>query len=254
MEVDPTRAAQKIDEMEKAFNPSDIQVNQWQFLTYAQKLLNAITKDPKSLPDEMRVICNNLQQSVLEKGWTNSRYSAVGGFVFLRFIVPAVIRPETFALGKFLKEQKVDDTTSRRNLILIAKGLQNLSNGTVFNEPHMANVNVFIEQNKNSIHSYFDAIAQSFPYIPPEESKWPKAPKDVRHHALACIHKSLVANIEAIENDLQSTSPATAQGLKIFVQSVLGQIGAPIEMGKSDGTPTNYASTAGKVKKEDSRF
>jgi len=118
----------------------------------------------------------------------------------------------------------------------------------------MANVNVFIEQNKTSIHTYFDAIAQSFPYIPPEESKWPKAPKDIRHHALGCIHKNLVANIEGIENDLQSTSPATAQGLKIFVQSVLGQIGAPIEMGKNDSTPTSYASTSGKVKKEDSRF
>jgi len=256
MEVDPVRAAQQVDAMEKSFNPSDIQVNQWQFLTYAQKLLNAITKDPKGLPEEMRVICNNLQQSVIEKGWTNSRYSIVGGFIFLRFIVPAIIRPETFGLGKFLKEQKVDDTTSRRNLILIAKAIQNLSNGTVFNEPHMANVNVFIEQNKNAIHKYFDDVAEPFPYLPPEESKWPRAPKEIRHHSIACIHKNLVANIENIDMALQKTSPATAKGLKIFVQGVLGQIGAPLEMTKSASSDALLGadSSRGNKKNQEPKF
>jgi len=257
MEVDPSRLAQKVDEMESGFNVNDVQVNQWQFLTYAQKLLNSITKDPKALPEEMRVICNNLQQSVLEKGWYTSRYSAVGGFVFLRFIVPSIIRPETFGLGKFLKEQRVDDTTARRNLILVAKALQNLSNGTVFNEPHMANVNVFIEQNKNSIHTYFDEIAKSFPYIAPEESKWPKAPKDIRHQSLGVIHKNLVANIESVDSQLQETSPATAKGLKIFVQGALYQIGEPVDYASVAGGSQSPAVDTTKLikgKKDEVRF
>jgi len=118
----------------------------------------------------------------------------------------------------------------------------------------MANVNVFIEQNRNGIRTYFDTLAEPFPYIPPEESKWPKAPKEVRHHSLACIHKSLVTNIESVDATLQETSPDTAKGLKIFVQGVLGQIGDPMEMSKNTDSVTTTSSTgsSARLKKEDS--
>ena len=52
---------------------------------------------------------------------------AVGGFFFLRFLIPAVTAPEAYRLN--VREVSMNQ---RRLLVLAGKTLQSLSNGTNF--------------------------------------------------------------------------------------------------------------------------
>ncbi len=85
----------------------------------------------------------------------DSKYKVVGGFIFLRWLCPAIVTPDAFGLI----DEKLDSST-RRRLVLIAKMLQNLANEAYFEtkEEYMRGLNVFIENNLSKMHSFFDAI------------------------------------------------------------------------------------------------
>jgi hypothetical protein len=82
----------------------------------------------------------------------------VGGFLFLRFFCPAIISPEGFGL---LPEPP--NVKARRCFVLIAKALQNLSNGVMFGqkEQYMCDVNSFIEKNQAIIISFFEIMSKA---------------------------------------------------------------------------------------------
>lgn len=45
----------------------------------------------------LRILCRELHLSVREK-FPKSEYSVVGGLIFLRFICPAIISPESYGI------------------------------------------------------------------------------------------------------------------------------------------------------------
>lgn len=100
-------------------------------------------------------MAHHLQAEVLKR-FPENKYSSVGGFIFLRFFCPAILSPDSNGLysGPPL------DSKSRRPLILICKGLQNLANGIKFGskEVFMDEMNNFIADNTTSTHAFFDAL------------------------------------------------------------------------------------------------
>jgi len=91
-------------------------------------------KLPEFLPYTFRCYCNYLSNTVEEKFKTDNtdaalevRQLAVGGFIFLRLICPALINPE--AANLTVPGELNND--SRRFLVIITKILQNLANGTI---------------------------------------------------------------------------------------------------------------------------
>lgn len=81
--------------------------------------------------------------------------SLVGGFLFLRYVTPGVCTPDSMNIIDF-----PCTPTMRRNLVLIAKVIQNLSNDVPFGskEPFMQRLNGFLADNTELIQAFFDKL------------------------------------------------------------------------------------------------
>ncbi|KNC51747.1 uncharacterized protein AMSG_07816 [Thecamonas trahens ATCC 50062] len=80
----------------------------------------------------------------------------VGGFFFLRFLVPAITAPEAYGLV-----HDPPDVGQRKLLVLLGKAIQNLSNQKEFGgkEKHMVQMNSFITSNAETIAKLLDDLA-----------------------------------------------------------------------------------------------
>jgi len=121
----------------------------------ANKFFKAILNSNDVIPFEVREIANTLQTAVLKR-FPNSKYTAVGGFFFLRFVCPAVLAPETFDV--ILSDEH--SAALRRPLVLVAKILQQIANDQKFNEPHMEPLNELISKWTFKVHQFFDLLVK----------------------------------------------------------------------------------------------
>ena len=81
----------------------------------------------------------------------------VGGFFFLRFLVPAITAPESYGLV-----HENPDLGQRKLLVLLGKVIQNLSNQKEFGskESYMKSMNSMITSNAETISSLLDDLAK----------------------------------------------------------------------------------------------
>jgi hypothetical protein len=121
----------------------------------ANKFFKAVLNSNDMIPFEIREIANTLQTAVLKR-FPNSKYSAIGGFFFLRFVCPAVLASELFDM--VLTEEQ--SAAMRRPLVLVAKILQQIANDQKFNEPHMEPLNDLISKWTVKVHQFFDLLVQ----------------------------------------------------------------------------------------------
>ena len=98
----------------------------------------------------------------------------MGGFLFLRYICPSILAPHLCGLldGTSLKKKALKKMahvipflepplpTAQRQLILVAKVVQNLSNNTLpgAKEAYMQRLNDFITNNQTDLQAFFDEI------------------------------------------------------------------------------------------------
>ncbi|KAK6203153.1 uncharacterized protein RJT21DRAFT_119299 [Scheffersomyces amazonensis] len=117
------------------------------FMKYFNQLVDIITESIDNIPDSFKFICSEIYICV-EKKFTDSALIAVGSFLFLRFICPAIVSPEVF-LDVTITNPKV-----RKTLIQLTKVLQNIANGSLSSlklpglaskveEINLANIKVF---------------------------------------------------------------------------------------------------------------
>merc|ERR1711991_722856 len=80
---------------------------------------------------------------------------AVGGFMFLRFLVPALTAPEAFQMVHELPTPE-----ERKLLVMIGKVLQNLSNGKEFGskEKFMTSMNIYILENQDAVARLIESL------------------------------------------------------------------------------------------------
>mmetsp|Transcript_15903 Transcript_15903/g.40714 ORF Transcript_15903/g.40714 Transcript_15903/m.40714 type:complete len:3398 (+) Transcript_15903:1469-11662(+) len=158
LEVDPR----------KLKSARDRAANMKRLLLSCQNFLDWILTSTSNAPFSFRQISNKLFTEVGSK-FPQSKYSSVGGFLFLRFFCPAIISPEGHGVIS-----EPPSATARRSLVLIAKAQQNLANGVTFGgkEEYMVEVNSFIEKNTEAIQMYFDSMVRlpkTLPYVAPME-------------------------------------------------------------------------------------
>jgi len=129
----------------------------------------------------------------------------IGSFVFLRYINPSLFTPERMKKLPFKKEISA---TSRRNLILVTKMLQNLSNQKSFGgkEDFMKPMDRFIEANQDALAKYFDTLI-SFKLNPQrihdDRYKVDVSDQDQQlfHFIVDKYHKAAVAGVPKAEVD-----------------------------------------------------
>ncbi|EFA76778.1 regulator of chromosome condensation domain-containing protein [Heterostelium album PN500] len=173
-------------EVQSTANPSTL----FRSNTTATKLMTAFTK-MKGMPYLTKIIT-----PLVVKKFPDNKHSSVGGFVFLRFLCPAIIAPYTAGL---VDEAPGPEAT--RALVLIGKVLQNLANGIEFGqkESFMIPVNRFIIGNLSRLNEYFDKLTDvpdyRGDYIP--ISTRDEVQKDIRN-----IHLLIVKNLSKVLKQL----------------------------------------------------
>ncbi|TFK43927.1 hypothetical protein BDQ12DRAFT_702865 [Crucibulum laeve] len=147
--------------------PEEDAVKNKQTVEYvASRFLTVVTVSTPSVPLMFREVCNHIGR-VVTKIWPGSKFPAIGAFVFLRFISPAVVSPEIVDV----ELPKGDNTVIRRGLMVTAKILQNLANNIFFGkEAHMTVYNDFLHSNITNITRFLSEL-QKIPGTTAEEEE-----------------------------------------------------------------------------------
>jgi len=185
LEIDPRK-------MEDA---SETEVNTLELWLIAQKLFSRMVKAQSTIPSEIRHVLKHVDQEI-SQAFPNARYSAMGGFLFLRFICPAMLIPHAYGLLSAPPHSK-----TQRQIILLAKVLQNLANGTMPGEKegYMERMNMFISNNQTAMYSFFDKLTQN---DGPEAGR--TIPEAVKWNALNDIYEIVSSYHQQIDKHLQS--------------------------------------------------
>lgn len=167
-EIDPPKA--------KARNEDPIQ-NAKNCIAVIQQFFDAILQSKDYMPFAFREYCRYLYEEVgskfaLQKTEADDlqfdfKYIAVGGFIFLRLICPAITTPNQYGL------EIEPGNDARRFFIIITKVLQNLANGIVSNkkEEFMVHFEPWLQTNIPTIKQFFEDIAKPAETIIPIEDE-----------------------------------------------------------------------------------
>ncbi|KAH7343309.1 hypothetical protein B0J17DRAFT_171910 [Rhizoctonia solani] len=132
----------------------------------AQAFLNVICDSAPILPPILREVCNHISDAV-NLVWPESSFPAVGSFMFLRFICPAIVTPESVDI-----EMPRDNSRIRRGLMLITKIIQNLANNVLFGkEPYLIPLNNLLEANIVPLARFLNEVIHHRPPPQPAETE-----------------------------------------------------------------------------------
>ena len=183
-ELDPTR-------LEKT---EDIQKN----LLYLQSLTDdtctAIFNSLELLPHKIRRICTALQNKVQEIYPKDKldivKYTCISGFLFLRFFCASILGPKLFNLMKDHPDMKTS-----RNLTLLAKTIQNLSNLCEFGykEVYMKDMNDSILKWTLKFKEFIDNIC-----VIPDPPRREESPTINYGREMATVHRHILSNYDAL--------------------------------------------------------
>jgi len=123
----------------------------------AGHFLQRITDNVEEIPYGIRWLCKQLAEMGQKYFPNANRYqigSIVGSYLYLRFFTPAIVNPDR---GNLLKGKKLS-RKMRDNLVLVARVLQNQSNGVYFRGKGMGGMNDFLDDNREKIQRYFQKL------------------------------------------------------------------------------------------------
>lgn len=127
------------------------------------QFVQAIVSKQNSMPFGLRFICAQIREEGTARFGKEVEEPAilalVGGFLFLRMLTPAIAAPKAI-IGDQLDAGLTPD--QRKNYLMVAKVLQNLSNGVLFGEKEdfMKPLTSFLQKNFPVIREYFKTISQ----------------------------------------------------------------------------------------------
>jgi len=205
MEVDPSKMEEAADE----------QINTLELWLVAQKLFSGMNKAKSSVPSEIRLLLRHVQTEVAGKFSEQAAHKAMGGFLFLRLLCPSLMAPQVYGL---LKEPP--NAMAQRQLILIAKVMQNLANDTLpgKKEGYMERLNEFITSNQDRLRSFYAELIAHAEDGPQEQ---PSVPNSVKTNSLIQLHKYISVNYDKLSAVIQQED----EGLAAELQEVMDSIG-----------------------------
>ncbi|KAI0677196.1 hypothetical protein C8Q78DRAFT_1180405 [Trametes maxima] len=169
------------------------------------KFLEIISSSIPALPSIIREICAHIAKSVNEV-WPEAKFAALGAFIFLRFISPAIVTPETVDVPV------PHDPTVRRGLMVIAKIIQNLANNILFGkEAYMVVLNEFLKENIVTVTKFLSEINSKKPLPNPEDEmdEWLERTYDETDTII--LHRFFEKHADKIGKELLSSSKAASE-------------------------------------------
>ncbi|KAF8883153.1 hypothetical protein CPB84DRAFT_1817082 [Gymnopilus junonius] len=199
-EVDPTKAAGQ-----------DIDENRQNVEYVASTFIQLISSSLPALPGMFREICAHIAKVVYfnlrNEVWPDSKFAAMGAFIFLRFISPAVVSPETIDIEIPVGE---NDMVLRRGLMVIAKIIQNLANNLFFGkEAYMTTLNVFLRANIGEVTRFLSELHKCPPGTD-ENDVWMGITSD--ESDVVVLHRFFNKHADKIGKELLSLSKPSSEG------------------------------------------
>ncbi|KAF9922254.1 Ras GTPase activating protein ira2 [Linnemannia zychae] len=230
-ELDPARLGPEEDE----------NINFKNLQNMAQLFLDSITDSASKVPNSFKEVCWYLSQAVGER-FPDAKFTAVGGFIFLRFICPAIVAPESDGL----LHAPIENTKVRRGLLLITKIIQNLANNVLFGakEPFMIVLNDFLTANIHKVTRFLGNI--STPQPMEAASTDPAHYRAIEVGDRSSLHRHLVLNLERMSKDLTMKTSQELEDDKTYLttkrsfdtlSTLLAQLGPPPERHRRDIVP-----------------
>lgn len=180
-----------------------------QLVETCQMFFDGITKNLNKVPYGIRWICKQIRQ-IAQENFSNSADNDIlkitGYFVYYRFINLAIVTPDYYEVidGEL-------DPIARRNLVPVAKVLQNLFNFSLFsskNDRWMMPLNDWIKKNTNVVRDYFtDLIEVADPEEYLQVDKYMELTQKTKPviiislHEIASTHQFLLQNLEKLVKD-----------------------------------------------------
>ncbi|KAI5462116.1 hypothetical protein BGZ63DRAFT_354489 [Mariannaea sp. PMI_226] len=133
--------------------------NHWSTLiTLTNEVWGCICASADRIPPELRQVLKYIRAVAEDRYGDFLRtvtYTSVSGFLFLRFICPAILSPKLFNLLRDHPQPR-----AQRTFTLIAKALQKLANLSTFGkrEEWMEPMNRFLNVQRQSIRDYIDKV------------------------------------------------------------------------------------------------
>lgn len=159
--------------------------------TFFDRILNSRAVMPKNFME----ICHTLQASTIDR-FPESKFFVIGGFLFLRYICPAVVAPDGYKLitGTISDKQ-------RRMLVLVSKILQTIANERTFGdkEEFMMSMNGLVNEYQGIVQYFFNNLAKPVMPNTPENSPGVLVTTDDYQLAL----KQVYAQVKAAKTKLQ---------------------------------------------------
>ena len=136
--------------------------NQELLIAKIEKFLNVITSHSMvvKMPPGIRIIAAYFDEFANIYCHDMKADALIGGFLMLRYINPAIMTPD---LAGLLPPGKQVTPKVRRNLLLVTKVLQNMSNGLLFTkkEPYLMALNPWLELNTPRLQRSFREIVKA---------------------------------------------------------------------------------------------
>jgi len=158
-EVDPS----------KLHHGEDIQQHWNNLIRFTTDIWNSIVSSASRLPPELRHILKYIRAVAEDRYGDFLRtvtYTSVSGFLFLRFLCPAILNPKLFGLLRDHPQPR-----AQRTLTLIAKSLQALANLSTIGKKEiwMEPMNRFLTAQRQSFKDFLDDVCA----IPAERTTAP---------------------------------------------------------------------------------
>jgi neurofibromin 1 len=223
MEVDPTRFQDDVDK----------DANLFQLSFTCQKIIQVIIANENKIPQEFRRLFTRMKFAILSRFNSNEAvYKALGGFLFLRFICPAITAPGVYGILEQNPSPKL-----QRQLVLVAKVIQNVANmSKVTKESFMDELAVFRDKNIPKIKGFYDQIldVQKMERAQPN-SKVITVPEEVRLNALCNLHAQIANNCNKLQQSFNGLDPEQQEKMNQALQRVNEKYGkAPKKINGED--------------------
>ena len=142
----------------KLHSSEDVQQHWTQLIHLTTEVWQCIASSAARLPPELRHILKYIRAVAEDRYGDFLRtvtYTSASGFLFLRFICPAILNPKLFGLLRDHPRPR-----AQRTLTLIAKGLQALANLSTIGkkETWMDPMNRFLNTNRQSLKDFLDQV------------------------------------------------------------------------------------------------
>ncbi|KAF8076811.1 hypothetical protein FPV67DRAFT_1605221 [Lyophyllum atratum] len=227
-DLDPTKVGQE-----------EVQRNLRHVEIVASHFLDLVSSSLPAIPTMFREICIHIATTVTNV-WPEAKFAATGAFIFLRFISPAVVTPQTIDI----EPPGGPNGPLRPGLMIITKIIQNLANNIFFGkEAHMVVLNSFLKANITNVTRFLSDLTKPL-HSQEENDQWVGTTSDDTD--IIVLHRFFDKHADKIGKELLSLSKPSTEGDSTAVSgkrawdglcALLVDLGPPLEIPRPSTLP-----------------